>query len=199
MPRASAEDAARTARSIVDTATALFAGSGYAAVALEDVAAAAGVTRGAVYHHYGNKRGLFTAVVARLQEQVASAVVAAADQAGPDASAQLRAGCLAFLDAVTDAAAVRTLLVDAPAVIGWAEWRQLDAEHSVVHLREALAATGVTGALLEPLTAMLSGAMNDAALWLAEHPGDAAARAAAHRSLDLLVDAAVARAGRADR
>ncbi|GAA2464633.1 TetR/AcrR family transcriptional regulator [Agromyces soli] len=199
MPRASAEDAARTARSIVDTATSLFAESGYAAVALEDVAAAAGVTRGAVYHHYASKRGLFTAVVARLQERVASAVVSAADQAGPDAAAQLRAGCLAFLDAVTDAAAVRTLLVDAPAVIGWAEWRQLDAEHSVVHLREALAATGITGALLDPLTAMLSGAMNDAALWLAEHPADATARAAAHRSLDLLVDAAIAQANAGDR
>lgn len=194
MPRASAEDAARTARSILDTATALFAESGFAAVALEDVAAAAGVTRGAVYHHYGSKRGLFTAVVAHLQERVASAVVAAADQAGADASAQLRAGCIAFLDAVTDASAVRTLLVDAPAVIGWAEWRQLDAEHSVVHLREALAAAGVTGALLEPLTAMLSGAMNDAALWLAGHPGDSAARAAAHRSLALLLDAALASA-----
>jgi len=199
MPRASAEDAARTAHSIVDTATVLFAESGFTAVALEDVAAAAGVTRGAVYHHYGSKRGLFVAVVARLQGRVASAVVAAADQAGPDAAAQLRAGCLAFLDAVTDAAAVRTLLVDAPAVIGWTEWRRLDAEHSVVHLREALAATGITGALLDPLTAMLSGAMNDAALWLAEHPANAAARAAARRSLDLLVDAAIAQANAGDR
>ncbi|MFK4730915.1 TetR family transcriptional regulator [Agromyces mediolanus] len=193
MPRASADDAARTARSIVDTATRLFAETGYADVALEDVAAAAGVTRGAVYHHYGSKRGLFTAVVARLQEEVAAAVVAAAEEAGPDAAAQLRAGCLAFLDAVTDAAAIRTLLVDAPAVIGWAEWRQLDAEHSVVHLREALAATGLSGALLDPLTAMLSGAMNDAALWLAEHPADPAAREAARLSLAVLVDAAVAR------
>ncbi|MBW1638785.1 TetR/AcrR family transcriptional regulator [Microbacterium resistens] len=191
MPRASADDAARTAQQILDAARALFAADGYAAVAVEDVARRVGATRGAVYHHYGNKAGLFEAVAARQQELVAAAVVAAADAAGDDPSAQLRAGSHAFLDAITDDAAVRVLLIEAPAVLGWQRWRQLDAQHSGAHLAEALAAAGVEPALREAMTAMLSGAMNEAALGLAARPGDAAARTAAHAALDRLLDAAL--------
>lgn len=189
MARASAADAAATAQRILDVATTHFAERGFAAVSLEEVARAAGVTRGAVYHHFDGRLGLFRAVASRLQAEVASAVVAAADAAGPDASAQLHAGSHAFLDAITAAPAVRVLLVDAPAAIGWTEWRRLDAENSAAHLREALAALGVPAPRLDATTALLSGAMNEAALWLAERPRDAGARRAAHDSLDVLLDA----------
>jgi AcrR family transcriptional regulator len=188
MPRATAEAAAETARRLVEIAADLFAERGYAAVALDDVATASGVTRGAVYHHYGSKAGLFRAVAAHLQREVAAALVAAADDAdGP--SGRLRAGSHAFLDAVTSPRTVRILLVDAPAVIGWQEWRALDAAASAVHLRDALADVGVAPELLDALTAQLSGAMNEAALSLAEHDGDPGARTAAHRALDVLLDA----------
>ncbi|MDR5701840.1 helix-turn-helix domain-containing protein [Agromyces aerolatus] len=224
MPRATAAAAAETARIVLATATDLFGASGYAEVSLEDVAAAAGVTRGAVYHHYGTKLGLFRAVAAGLQAEVADAVAAAADAAGAhratDASArsdlsggadvsgradasgglaamslafeELRAGSHAFLDAITAAPVARVLLVDAPAVIGWTEWRELDAANSARHLREALASVGAPEDLLDALTAQLSGAMNEAALRLAAHPADAPARAAAHRTLDRLLEAAIA-------
>jgi AcrR family transcriptional regulator len=189
VPRATAAAAARTARQVLDSATELFAARGFAEVAVDDVARAAGVTRGAVYHHYGTKEGLFRAVASRLQEDVARAVVDAAERAGADPRAQLRAGCHAFLDAITAAPAVRVLLVDAPAVVGWDQWRRLDSENSVVHLREALEAVGVDADLLDAATAQLSGAMNEAALWIAQQDDGAEARRRAHRVLGRLLAA----------
>lgn len=201
MPRASAAAAAHTARQVLDSATELFAARGFAAVSLDDVAQAAEVTRGAVYHHYGNKQGLFLAVAARLQSQVADAVVAAADGAGKDgagkdgsgedAREQLRAGSHAFLDAITAGPALRVLLVDAPAVVGWAEWRRLDEANSAAHLREALREAGIADDLLDALTAQLSGAMNEAALWIAQQPDRAASARQAHAALDRLLAAAL--------
>lgn len=192
MPRTSAAVAAQTARDVLEAAAELLASRGVAEVSLDDVAAAAGVTRGAVYHHYRNKAGLFRAVSARLQAEVADAVVVAAEGAGSAPAAQLRAGCHAFVDAITAAPAARVLLVDAPAVIGWQEWRDLDAENSAGHLREVLADAGVPPDLLEATTVQLSGAMNEAALWLAQGAGGDQERAGAHRVLDQLLDAVLA-------
>lgn len=192
MPRATAAAAAETARRLVEIAADLFAERGYAAVALDDVAVAGGVTRGAVYHHYGSKAGLFRAVAAHLQREVAATLVAAAEEAPGGPAERLRAGSHAFLDAITAPRTVRILLVEAPAVVGWQEWRALDAESSAVHLRDALAEAGVPPAVLDALTAQLSGAMNEAALWLVERAGEPGARDAAHRALDLLLEVATA-------
>jgi AcrR family transcriptional regulator len=188
MPRASAADAARTAQRVLDVASGLFATRGFGQVSLDGVARAADVTRGAVYHHYGNKAGLFGAVAAQLQARVADDVVEAADRAGTDPRARLSAGSHAFLDAITSGAAVRVLLVDAPAVLGWQEWRRLDAENSGMHLQEALRELGVGDDVLDALAAQLSGAMNEAALWIAERD-DAEARGQAHSALDRLLAA----------
>ncbi|QTI67381.1 TetR family transcriptional regulator [Gordonia polyisoprenivorans] len=189
MPRASAADAAQTAQRVLDAATELFSSRGFADVSLDDVAGAAGVTRGAVYHHYRNKAGLFGAVAARLQARVADAVVHAAEASGADPGDQLRAGSHAFLDAITSATAVRILLIDAPSVVGWQEWRRLDAENSAAHLRDALRAAGVGEELLDATTAQLSGAMNETALWIAQHATTDVARAQAHSALDRLLAA----------
>ena len=191
MPRASAAAAAQTARTVLTHAVDLFAQRGFAEVSLDDVAAAAGVTRGAVYHHYRSKSGLFGAVAAQLQAGVAEAVVAAAEEAGDLPGEQLRAGCHAFLDAITAGPAARILLIDAPAVFGWEKWRRLDAENSMVHLREVLQDLGVGEDLLEAMTVQLSGAMNESALWIAQHPQQAEARLTAHRSLDRLLSAVI--------
>lgn len=187
MPRASAAAAARTAKHILQTATELFGARGYAEVSLDDVARAAGVTRGAAYHHYGSKAGLFGAVTTDLQSHIATAVVEASDNAGPEPADQLRAGSHAFLDAITTGAAVRILLIDAPSIIGWDAWRQLDAENSAAHLREALHSVGIDEEHLDATTVHLSGAMNEAALWIAKHDDPATARERAHAVLDRLL------------
>lgn len=190
MPRASAAAAAETARAVLRHASELFTATGFGEVSIEEIAQAAGVTRGAVYHHYGSKAGLFAAVATHVQARVAADVVRVAEAAGPDPIVALRVGSHAFLDAVTAPAAIRILLVDAPAVIGWQRWRRLDAENAGAHLRDALAAAGVGADLLDALTAQLSGAMNEAALQIAEQP-DQDTRRRAHAALDLLIDAVV--------
>ena len=189
MPRASAADAARTAQRVRQCAERLFSTAGYAAASLDDVAQEAGVTRGAVYHHYRSKKGLFQAVAAGLHEEVAAAVERAAEQAGDDPRIQLRAGSHAFLDAITSARAARVLLVDAPTV-GWQEWHRSDAEHSGALLRRVLEEIGVERS--EATAVQLSGAMNEAALWVARHSDPETARADAHAVLDRLLDAVLA-------
>ncbi|MGV2983355.1 TetR family transcriptional regulator [Microbacterium sp. AGC85] len=187
MARTSAAHAAETARRILEVATTHFAEKGYAAVSVDEVARAADVTRGAVYHHYRSKPQLFTAVASAQQQHIAEAIAEATDERdGPDG---LRIGSHAFLDAITRGAAARVLLIDGPAVLSWEDWRRLDSDGPTVLLSEGLAEAGVDAALLDALTATLSGAMNELALWLSEHPGDSVARSRAHESLDVLLDA----------
>ncbi|MFE3451728.1 TetR/AcrR family transcriptional regulator [Nonomuraea sp. NPDC059194] len=148
----------------------LFASRGYPAVGLSEIVRAAGVTKGALYHHFDSKAELFRAVLEQVQQEVGERVAATAD-AEDDPWKQLVAGCQAFLAASADPDAQQIMLVDGPAVLGWNEWRALDEAASARHLSEALAglmAAGVIAAQpVAPLTRLLSGAMNEAALWLA--------------------------------
>ncbi|MGY1744924.1 TetR/AcrR family transcriptional regulator [Blastococcus sp. SYSU D00695] len=173
MPRRSKAESEATAARVLEVAAELFGRSGYAAVGVEAVAAAAGVTRGAVYHHYGDKAGLFRAVVTRAQAAVAAAVESAAD-AEADPWRGLEEGCRAFLHASAAPGVRQVLLVDAPAALGWAEWRAEDAAHSGRLLEESLSDLSAAGALgdTDPAAAaaLLSGAMNEAALWIADSP-----------------------------
>ncbi|MFF5788044.1 TetR/AcrR family transcriptional regulator [Streptomyces sp. NPDC012693] len=165
-----AEQRAATRQALLAEGERRFAADGYHQVVLAEVARAAGVTKGAAYHHFDSKAGLFRAVVAEVQQKLGERVAAAADGQG-DLWEQLRAGCRAFLAAGTDPAVRQILLVDAPTVLGWDEWRTMDEESSARHLAEALtelAAAGIIAAQpIEPLTRLLSGAMNEAALWIA--------------------------------
>ena len=186
MARATAAEAAETGRRILAAATAQFAEHGYAEASVDDIATISGVTRGAVYHHYSSKPKLFAAV-AEAQQQALSETIAQATVDAADDNA-LRLGSHAYLDAITQGAAVRVLLIDGPAVLSWEEWRRLDADGPVARLREGLALTGIDAEILEPLTAGLSGAMNEIALWLAEQTSDATASVRAHQALDRLLD-----------
>uniref|UniRef100_UPI0030F40C71 TetR/AcrR family transcriptional regulator n=1 Tax=Streptomyces sp. GSL17-111 TaxID=3121596 RepID=UPI0030F40C71 len=169
----------RTRRALLDEARRLFAERGYAAVGLADVVAAAGVTKGALYHHFDGKADLFRAVLAEVQEEVGDRVAASAD-AEPDPWDRLTAGCAAFLDVTASPGVQRIMLVDGPAVLGWHTWRTMDEAASARHLHEALADLVARGVLpdqpVAPLARLLSGAMNEAALWLADSadPGDLA-------------------------
>lgn len=171
MARASKQASEATRRLVLGEAGTLFAERGYNAASLEEIGQAAGVTRGAVYHHYGSKRGLFEAVAAREQHRVADAVGRAADVES-DPWNGLRAGCRAFLSTSLAEQSRRILLIDAPVVLGWNSWRQQDAEASGARLNDAIEELADLGIIdvrsVAGASALLSGAMNEAALFIAE-------------------------------
>jgi AcrR family transcriptional regulator len=184
-----AEQRAATRRALLAEGRRRFAADGYHAVVLAEVAQAAGVTKGAAYHHFGSKAGLFRAVVAEVQAELGARVASEAERFDAPWE-QLRAGCRAFLTAGTDPAVRRVLLVDAPTVLGWDEWRAMDEDASARHLHDALRSLVDSGIIadqpVEPLARLLSGAMNEAALWLARSD-DPDALAATERALDRLL------------
>jgi AcrR family transcriptional regulator len=192
--RTKAEQRLETRRRLMTEARRLFARHGYAAVSLTEIARAASVTKGAVYHNFAGKADLFHAIVAEVQDEVADRVAAAAD-ACQDPWDQLLAGCRTFLAVSRDPDVQRIMLIDGPSVLGWNEWRAMDEASSARHLTEALTALVDDGTIadrpVEPLTHLLSGAMNEAALWLARStdPGDLpAVTAALTRMLESLRD-----------
>ncbi|MFI5503717.1 TetR/AcrR family transcriptional regulator [Nocardia asteroides] len=159
-----------TRRLLLAQSRRLFAAKGYAAVGLSEIVTASGVTKGALYHHFDSKADMFREVLTQVQQEVGDQVAAAAD-AEPDPWTQLTAGCAAFLRASADPRVQRIMLIDGPAVLGWHEWRAMDEANSARHLHEALDALVAAGIVapqpVAPLTQLLSGAMNEAALWLA--------------------------------
>lgn len=196
-----ARQRAQTRAALVRQGRRLFATQGYAAVGLAELVQAAGVTKGALYHHFTGKPDLFRAVLAEVQQEVADRVAAAAD-AHHDRWSRFTAGCRAFLTASTDPQLQRIMLVDGPAVLGWNEWRALDEATSGRHLAEALTELVDSGTIgrqpVAPLARLLSGAMNEAALWLAGTTDPAALDdtwAALSRMLDALRTPTPARSG----
>ncbi|MGW1021848.1 TetR/AcrR family transcriptional regulator [Streptomyces niveus] len=173
----------------------LFSKLGYASVGLSEIVGAAGVTKGALYHHFDSKAGLFRAVLEQVQQEVAALIAAEADvqQAPWD---QFTYGCQAFLSASTDPAIQRIMLVDGPAVLGWGDWRAMNEATSGRHLAQALTVLIREGTVapqpVAPLAHLLSGAMNEAALWLATSK-DSADLADTRRALARMLEALRAR------
>jgi AcrR family transcriptional regulator len=123
--RTQAERTEATTAALVDAARELFARDGFDATSLDAVAARAGVTKGAVYHHFEGKRQLFEAVFTREVERMAMPL---ADAYGrkKDPWDAFHAGCRAFLDECLDPGWQRIVLLDASAAIGWEQIRHLE-------------------------------------------------------------------------
>jgi AcrR family transcriptional regulator len=188
--RTQAERSETTRRALLDAARELFAERGFASTGRDDIARRAGVTRGALYHHFGSKEQLFRAVVEELEGSIVERVVTSSLRA-TDALEQLRIGCLAFLDACMDPAVRRIVLLEAPAVLGWDQWREIDARHGLavlrVGLQEAVDAGRITATAVDPLAHMLLGALNEAALIVATAPRPKRARAEVGETVELLL------------
>nr|WP_196467796.1 MULTISPECIES: TetR/AcrR family transcriptional regulator [Planomonospora] len=183
----------RTRQALLREGRRLFAERGYGEVGLAEIVQAAGVTKGALYHHFTGKAELFRAVLEESQQEVGRRVAAAADAHG-DPWTRLTAGCQEFLTATADPEIQRIMLVEGPAVLGWSQWRAMDEANSTRHLADALTALVDAGVIapqpVAPLVHLLSGAMNEAALWLASASSDpddlASTRAALGRLLEVL-------------
>ncbi|QQX84603.1 TetR family transcriptional regulator [Cupriavidus necator] len=140
--RSNRERTEATRQALLDAARALFVSRGYGDTSTPDVCAAAGVTRGALYHHFADKRDLFRHVLAEEAAAVAADIEAAAP-AGLDAADALIAGAQAYLEAMTVPGRTRLLLVEGPAVLGLRETLALDDANAARTLREGLKAAGV--------------------------------------------------------
>ncbi|HZX83094.1 MAG TPA: helix-turn-helix domain-containing protein [Reyranella sp.] len=188
--RTQAERLAATRAALLKAARTIFAEQGYAAAATEEIVRRAKVTRGALYHHFEDKRSLFDAVAGDVAREIAEKIDAMTPMDDPLKA--LIVGTGAFLDACLDPAVRRIYLIDAPAVLGWHRWREIDAPHGVRSLREgvsAMLAERPDEALaVEPTTFLLAGAFNEAALWIAEAKDEKAARRAMDRSLAALIE-----------
>lgn len=154
-----------TRAALMDAARELFVRKGYGDTSTPEVVAAAGITRGALYHHFADKRDLFRAVLVREMQAVADEIRAAAP-AGLAPSEALLAGSDAYLQAMTVPGRTRLLLVDGPAVLGLAEVLALDGANAAVTLAEGLAAAQAAprGVPLAALAQLLSAAFDRAAL-----------------------------------
>lgn len=189
--RTQAERRAETRAALLRASASLFAAKGFAETGAEEIVASAGVTRGALYHHFKDKADLFEAVVEQAFADIVAEIDAAAAQARDPASA-LRLGSLAWLRASQHRARRRILLIDAPAVIGWDRWRALDSRYGMGSLREGLAAVARDRAIklpdIEIAAHLLSGALNEAALLLAAHGRDKAFQRRLEASVSALLD-----------
>jgi len=179
-----------TRRQLVQAATALFAARGYEAASIEAVLEEAGVSRGALYHHFEDKRALFEAVLDTVEGDLAATVMAAANDVA-DPADMLTAGCLAWLGHLRDPVVRQVALVDAPAVLGWERWREIDECHWFGLLKSALAESLPPSRLdatsLDVLAHMLLAALNELAFVIARADDpDAAAHAGQAAVVDLL-------------
>jgi AcrR family transcriptional regulator len=168
------ERRAATRGALIEAATALFAERGYAGVALEEVVRRAGVTRGALYHHFADKQELFLAVFEAGEQRMVEQVAATIGELPPGWD-RLVAGIDAFLTACEEPAFARIALTEAVGVLGWAAWREVDARYGLGLITFALQ-TGVDEGVLKPvpvapLAHVLLGALGEAGLMLAAgHP-----------------------------
>ncbi len=191
--RTQTERSEGTRAALIEAARPLFAEHGYAGVGTEEIVRAAGVTRGALYHHFDGKRELFAAVYERIEAELAERIAAgalAANAASPMEA--MRAGAEMFLAACTEPEAQRIVLLDGPSVLGWDRWREIAAQYGLglieASLQAAMDADAITPQPVRPLAHVLMGALDEAAMLVARAEDPEATRAEVGRTLDSLLD-----------
>lgn len=156
-----------TRKAIIDAARELFGAAGFASTTVDQVAAVAGVAKGAVYHHFANKEAIFGAVF----EQASIEVVAKVSEAGRLAKDPLEGiveGTRTYFEVCREGPFGRIMLTDGPSVLGWQLWRDIDREHFGAKVPSALAAAMKRGLIdtqpVEPLSTLILGAVTEAAI-----------------------------------
>ena len=176
VPGKRAEYAEATKRDLIEVGRRLFGDRGFAATSLDDVVAEAGVTKGALYHHFTNKKELFVAVVEKIEGDLSAFIAQGMER---DPWAALLVGIDRYLDAALEPE-VQMVLLDAPAVLGWERWRQLEERYglglTMVALQVAMEAGVLTTQPIEPLAHLVLGALNEGAIYIAQAKDRDAAR-----------------------
>jgi AcrR family transcriptional regulator len=191
--RTQAERTEATRTALIAAARPLFADRGYAGVGTEEIARAAGVTRGALYHHFEGKRELFEAVYERIEIELAERIAAGALQANAASPlAAMKAGAAMFLRASTEPETQQIVLLDGPSVLGWDRWREIATEHGLGLIEATLQAAVEAGEIdsqpVRPLAHVLMGALDEAAMLVARAEDAEGMRAEVGRTLGALLD-----------
>jgi AcrR family transcriptional regulator len=177
--RTQAERSEATRAALLLTARELFAERGYAEVGTEEIVRRSGVTRGALYHHFEGKADLFRAVFEQLEEELSRRFATEA-LAHSDPFEALGAGLEMFLDICTEPEVQRIAFLDAPSVLGWERWREIEARYSLGLIRAGLETAMEAGAIerrpLDPLAHVILGAMMETGLFVARADDLPAAR-----------------------
>lgn len=192
--RTQAERSEATRGALIRAARSLFAERGYADVGTEEIVRAAGVTRGALYHHFGGKRDLFEAVYEQIEAELAERIAAGALAANAGSPLEaMRAGAEMFLQACTEPEAQRIVLLDGPSVLDWDRWREIAAKYGLGLIEASLEAAIEAGAIerqpVRPLAHVLMGALDEAAMLVARAEDQERMREEVGRTLDTLIGA----------
>lgn len=165
------ERSAATIGLILEASRELFTEKGFQDTSVDDIAEAAGVTKGAVYHHFKSKTDLFTAVLEAIQRELA-ATPPPVHENGAEPPELIAAAVHSYLMGSTHPSRRRILLIDGPAVVGWRKWREIDYRIFGVGARAGLAAwlASADEARIDAVTHLLMGAVTEAALVCATAP-----------------------------
>ena len=185
------EQGQATRRGLIAIATRLFVAHGYQGTSIEAVLREADISRGALYHHFDGKEALFEAVLDQVEAYIAEKLAAAAQGVGDPVDA-LRAGCRAWLRLAREPTVRRIVLLDAPAVVGWERWREIDERYGFGLVKATLVAIAATGRirkdLVDILAHMLMAALTEVALVIARASDSKAAVRAGQAAVDALLD-----------
>jgi len=161
------ERSSSTIGAILAAARKLFGTQGFEATSIDDIAAKAGVAKGAVYHHFKSKEEIFTRVLENVQADIAATPAPASARKITDPIELIADGTLRYLNAATEPGVKQILLIDGPSVIGWRKWREIDDRFFGAGAKAALGyamGSGAKPAEIEPLAHLLMGAVMEAAL-----------------------------------
>ncbi len=182
-----------TRSALVDAARPLFAAAGFSAVATEAIVRAAGVTRGAMYHQFADKTELFAAVFEVVEAELTRRIDAVVSNSGQsDPIALMKLGAATWLDACSEPEVHRIVLIEAPAVLGWERWRTISLRYGMglVHslVDYAISIGRLPAQPAEPLSHVLIGALDEAALYLAQADDPARARQEVGAVIERLIE-----------
>ena len=190
--RTQRERSEATTSEVIAAARKLFAEAGYAATSLDAIAAAAGMTKGAIYHHFSSKQEVFRAVYEQERQRL-SEMEQAAYSRKRDPWDGFIAACLAFLEASADPEVQRITLLDAPGALGWETIREMfvrdDLRTMVAALEAAMAAGRLRKRPVEPIAHLLHGAMGESAMLIAHAKDQRAALRTASAEVRRLLEA----------
>jgi AcrR family transcriptional regulator len=185
-----AEQSEATRNALLEVARELFAEHGYSGVSTEEIVRRAGVTRGALYHHFRDKKDLFAAVVEGVEQDVVERIAQQALGEQDPWQQQLRA-IGAYLDVCLDPAVERIVLVDAPSVLGLAAWREIEARYGLALVRAGLENLVTAGLIepqpVEPLAHLVLGALAEGGLLITRSEDRQAARKQVGESVERLL------------